>query len=132
MLQPALTPARCSIRRHQMSCTEISDSRFRSHLNYVSMIFAFLGLSACFSTPSTAIQPLLHRVTAQRELWPRGSLPTPPEHGLPSCSRWGLDTAGIPYHSAHIKARLSQPGVSLDLCPVLMALYRHSSCEYRE
>lgn len=105
-----------------MSCIEISDLRFRSYLYCISMIFAFLGLPACPSTPSTAVQPLCHRVTAQREPWPRGTHPT----GFSAACAWAthlehMDHCTLPVshtsHHACTKAGQSKSDASLYLHP---------------
>lgn len=123
MLQPALTPALCSIRQHQMSCVEISDLRFRSHLYCISMIFAFLGLPACPSTPSTAIQPLRHRVTAQRGPQISQQL----ERGPPIYSMWTIAHCGHPVLvSTCTKARQSESDLRPDLLSSPRCLWRYA------
>jgi len=86
------------------------------------MIFAFLGLPARPSRPSTAIQPLLLMATAQKEPWPHGIHPTY------FSAAWAQAThlqyvghsrlpASCTGQHACTSAGQNKPDVSLYLCP---------------
>lgn len=131
MLQPALTPALCSIRWHQMSCIEISDFRFRSHLYCFPMIFACLGLPVCPSTP--AIQPLLYRVKPKGSHGPVGvtsQISQQPENSPLFYSTWAIACCWDPIPVSIHSPRLSKTSqlLACTFAQMLMALCRQSRC----